>query len=288
VLLRPPLLRPGDAVRVIAPAGPFEPALMWRALGWLSEHYDVRYDRAMFEREGYLAGSDARRRAELGAALAEPDVRAVLCARGGYGASRIVHEIDWRQLRGAPRWLVGFSDVTALHIEAASVGVASIHGPNMTGLGRGDGRTRELLLAALETDAPQRFAGLRTLAAGTAEGPLFGGNLTLVHAAAAAGRLSVPDGAVLLLEEVGERPYRIDRMITTLLVGGHLARVSAVVLGDLDRCEGTPTALDVLAERLSALRVPVAAGLPIGHAAVNDPVRLGTRARLDADALVVD
>jgi muramoyltetrapeptide carboxypeptidase len=283
-LVMPPLLARGAAVRVVAPAGPFDANLVWRAMGWLAERYEVRYDRAIFERKGYLAGSDDRRRAELSRALAEPGVGAIFCARGGYGASRIVHAIDWQALRAAPRWLVGFSDFTACHLEAAAVGVASIHGPNMTGLGRGDGWARARLLELLERPATTRHAPLTVLAPGSAGGPLFGGNLTLIHAAAAAGRLVVPKGAVLLLEEVGERSYRIDRMLTTLIVGEHLREVAAVVIGELDRCDGSPSALDVMAERLATLGVPVVAGVPVGHGVRNDPLRLGCRAFVEASA----
>src|SRR5690606_17243325 len=127
----PPALRPRGVVRVVAPSGPFEPALVWRGLGWLAERYRVRFDRGIFSRRGYLAGDDARRAEELARAIVEPEVEAVFCARGGFGASRYVHRIDFSALRSAPRWVVGFSDVTAIHVECASVGVASLHAANV-------------------------------------------------------------------------------------------------------------------------------------------------------------
>lgn len=203
----PPPLVPGSTVRVIAPSGPFDPALAWRGLGWLAERYRVRFERGIFSRRGYLAGDDRRRSGELAAALVEPGVAAVICARGGFGASRYVHEVDFAGLRSSPRWVVGFSDVTALHVEIARVGVASLHAANLTALGRGDARTRTALTAALEAPlARRRFEGLEVLAPGEARGILFGGNLALLHACAAAGRLRVPDGAILFLEDIGERP----------------------------------------------------------------------------------
>ncbi|WP_437683698.1 S66 peptidase family protein [Sorangium sp. So ce131] len=293
---------------MIAPSSPFEPTLVWVGIGWLAQHYRVLFDtgggpplagdtgrrgdlplaaassRGLFARAGYLAGSDARRRDELARALEHPDVRAVFAARGGYGANRFVHRIDWRALVERPRWIVGFSDVTALHVEAARMGVASLHGAHVAALGRADAHARAALLRTLEDPlGERRFGGLTTLRAGAAEGPLFGGNLSLLHACAAAGRLQVPEGCVLLLEDVTERPYRIDRMLATLEVGGHLAPAAAVILGGFDECNPGPDGItvdDVLRDRLLPLGVPVVAGLPIGHGRRNEPALLGGAARV--------
>lgn len=286
--LLPQPLRPGDTVAVIAPASPFEHVLAWTGIGWLARRYRVRFRRDLFTRTGYLAGSDERRREELEGALASPEVRAIFAARGGYGASRFVHRVDWAPLARDPRWIVGFSDITALHVEAARVGVASVHGAHVTALGRADASTRAPLLRLLEDPAGERrFSGLTAVRPGVAEGPLFGGNLTLLHACAAAGRLRVPDGAVLLLEDVTERPYRLDRCLATLEAGGYLARVSAVLLGDFEQCDPGPdrvTVAEALRDRLLPLGVPVVAGLPIGHGRRNEPVILGARAVVEARA----
>lgn len=285
-MIFPPPLRPGDTIAVVAPASPFDPVLAWVALGWLARRYRVRFTRGLFARRGYLAGSDERRRDELLSALRAPEVRAILAARGGYGAPRFAHDLDWSVLAGSPRWILGFSDITAIHVEASRAGVASIHGPNLTTFGRADGRARAALIRCLESPREEiRYHDLRVIHPGAAEGPLFGGNLTMLHAAAAAGRLAIPPGAVLLLEDVTERPYRIDRMLTTLAIGGHLARASAVVLGDFTQCDPGPdgvTVDDVLRESLVRLGVPVVSGLPVGHELRNDPVVLGGRARLTA------
>ena len=215
-------------------------------MGWLAQHYRVRFEREIFSCSGYLAGDDARRCSELSRALAEPDVAAIFCARGGFGINRFAHQIDWGVLRAQPRWLVGFSDVTALHIEALAVGVASLHAPNVTGLGRGDQPLRQQMLDVLQTPRKERrFGRLTVLHPGHASGVLCGGNLALVHACATAGRLRLPDGAILFLEDVTERPYRIDRMLTTLLVGGHFDGVAAVVLGEMVRCAPGPDGVGV-------------------------------------------
>ena len=282
----PPALRPGDLIAVVAPSSPFEPVLAWCGLGWLARRYRVRFTRGLFARDGYLAGSDARRRDELVDAITDPEVRAVLAARGGYGASRFVHAVDWGALAASPRWIVGFSDITALHVEAARAGVASLHGPHLTSVGRGDARARSALIAALEEPlAPRVYEGLAVLYEGVATGPLFGGNLAILHACAAAGRLRVPAGSVLLLEDVTERPYRVDRMLATLAVGGHLERAAAVVLGDFTQCDPGAdgvTVEHVLREALGKLGVPVLSGVPVGHGLRNDPVVLGGMARVEA------
>lgn len=284
----PPPLEPGDTVAVVAPASPFEPVLAWVGMGWLAKRYRVRFDRGLFDRAGYLAGDDARRRSELVRALEDPRVKAVIAARGGYGALRFTPGIDWNLLVERPRWLVGFSDITALHVEASRVGVASIHGPHVTSLGRGDARTRDAFVRALEHPlAPRVFRDLPVLSGGAASGPLYGGNLTLLHACAAAGRLSIPEGAVVLLEDVTERPYRIDRMLASLAAGGHLARASAVLLGEFVQCDPGPDRVPVervLADHLTRLGVPVVAGLPVGHGLRNEPVVLGIWARVEASS----
>ena len=282
----PPPLSPGAVVRVIAPSSPFDVRLVWRGLGWLSRRYDVRYERGIFARDGYLAGSDARRAAELELALTEPDVSAIICARGGYGASRFAHRADWSQLANSPRWVIGFSDVTALHVEAWRQGVATIHSCNLTALGRGDAANHAAFVELVERPrALKPWRGLRTICSGTATGPLVGGNLTVLHACAAAGRLRLPQGAVLLLEDVTELPYRLDRAATTLLAGGHLATVSGIVLGELLDCRpGTDgvTAERALCDVLAALDVPIVTGAPVGHGPVNRPFVMGAPAHLDA------
>jgi muramoyltetrapeptide carboxypeptidase len=273
----PPPLVPGDRVAVVAPSSPFGRREFWRGLAWLRGRYTLDVRTSVLEKQGYLAGDDERRLAELVRALTEPGIRAVIAARGGYGATRITDRVPWAELARSPRWIVGFSDITAFHIEAARAGVATIHGPHVTGLGSDDVTpwARACFMRALERPrARHRWASLRVVHAGApATGTIVGGNLALVEAMAAAGRLRVPEGAVLALEDVTERPYRIDRMLTSLLLGGHLARASAIVFGGFDRCDPGPDGVDVeqvLSERTRALGVPVLAGAPFGHGDANE------------------
>jgi muramoyltetrapeptide carboxypeptidase len=286
-LILPPPLRPGDTIRVVAPAGPFDRTLLLRGAGWLGEKYRVEFDWRLFTRHGYLAGSDADRLRELDGALQANHVRAIVAARGGFGSTRITALADWRALAQDPKWIVGFSDITALHVEAARIGIASLHAHNAAGLGRGDARARELWQERLAAPALcRRYDQLVCWRGGRASGLLAGGNLTVLAACAAAGRLRLPVGCVLALEDVDEAPYRIDRTLSALWSSGALDAVGAVAVGDFVDCRGrwgVPVE-DVLQERLALLRVPIVAGLPFGHGSRNDPLPLGLPVALDASA----
>jgi muramoyltetrapeptide carboxypeptidase len=290
MLAVPPPLAPGDLIAVVAPSSPFPRDELWRGLAWLRTRYRLRIVAGVLARDGYLAGSDARRAAELSGALLDPEVKAVAAVRGGYGAMRIIESLPWQELARRPKWIVGFSDVTALHAMAWRAGVASVHAPNVTGLGRAvTAATRAGWLASLERPSSVRaWHGLRVVHAGEARGPIVGGNLSIACAMAVAGRLVVPPGAVLAFEDVTESPYRVDRMLTSLRLGGHFHHASALVFGGFDQCGAGAdgrTVDEVIEERTFGLGVPVLAGAPFGHGARNDAFVLGSPARVDGNAL---
>ena len=280
-------LAPGARVAVIAPASAFDRASFERGLALLAARYDVRYRPAIFERHRYLAGSDGRRLEELTEALLDPAIRGVFCARGGYGATRLLTRLAAIE-PAAPKPLVGFSDITALHLWLQSRGVMSIHGPVLTQLGLLPEATRQRLFQLLESAAPA--PALRagdTCVPGVAEGPLLGGTLSVVTRLLGTPYLPSLEGAILLLEDVGERPYRLDRMWTHLELAGVFRQVRGIALGSFTNCEEKDadySAADVLRELALATGLPCAAGFPVGHGAVNEPVPLGARVRLDASA----
>lgn len=285
-MLAPPPLRPGDRVAVIAPSSPFDAEKYREGAAWLASRYELVVRDDLLARDGYLAGSDARRLAELRDAVAAEDVRAIVAARGGFGATRVAHLIDWSELRRAPKWIVGFSDVTALHVEAARVGVRSIHAPMVAFLGGAPGQ-RGPFVACLEGEAVPTWKELESIVPGEAAGPAYGGNLAMLVACAAAGRLRVPPGAIVFLEDCTERPYRLDRMLTSLRVGGHLDAAAGVVVGGLTDCAPGPdgvTAESVVREHLRAIGRPALLGAPFGHGDDNRPFVLGATARLTAGA----
>jgi muramoyltetrapeptide carboxypeptidase len=288
-LAMPAPLAPGDLAAVVAPSSPCSRVdELWRGLAWLRTRYRIRMSAGALCREGYLAGNDARRCSEMSRAMLDDDVRAIVASRGGYGAMRIVADLPWCEFARRPKWIVGFSDITALHAAAWGAGIASIHGPNVAGLGRAaTPRLRAAWIDAVErpATAPHEWRGLRVMHGGHARGPLVGGNLTVIHALAAAGRLLVPPGSVLVLEDVAEAPYRVDRMLTSLLLAGYLANTSAIVFGGFDRCDGSegPSVDEVLEERTRTLGVPVLAGAPFGHGTLNDSFVLGQNAVVQDD-----
>jgi muramoyltetrapeptide carboxypeptidase len=259
----------------------------------LSARYQLRYDPAqLFRATGFTAGPDQVRLTELQLALRDPEARAVIMGRGGYGLLRILARIEPELLRSQNKPIVGFSDGTLLLAQAARAGVASIHGPVVTQLGRLDNDHRDALFAALEQpDGRTLLSNLEPLSQGRAAGPLLGGNLEVFSRLLGTPYLPDLQGAILFFEEVGKRPYRIDRLLTQLELAGVFQAVAGVVAGELIRCEepapsspASPSASEVLRERLGRLRIPVVLGAPIGHGARNWALPYGTRVELDAQA----
>jgi muramoyltetrapeptide carboxypeptidase len=281
-------------VAIVAPSGPVPRDRFVAGAEILGARYELVHDERLFERTGFLAGSDEARLAELQRALDDDSVTAVLCARGGYGLTRILGRLDLSRFSARPKPVVGFSDVTALLAAIARAGVVAIHGPVVTQLGELPSDDAAALIALLEDPAaPPPIEGLAHVAGPrcVVEGRLVGGNLELVRTLVGTMHQLDLEGAVLLLEDVGERPYRIDRVLTQMEAAGALRRLGGCVVGDLVGCaerDGSPpSALEVIAERLGRLDIAVVAGAPIGHGARNRAVPHGGRVRLDAAAGVL-
>lgn len=288
-MMKPPRLREGSRVAVVAPAGPVPREAFAAGAAILEARYRLVHDERIFARNGYLAGDDDARAAELSRALADPSLEAVFCARGGYGLTRILDRLDAAAFARAPKLVVGFSDVTALHAWAARAGVTSLHAPVVTQLGKVPAEDREALFALCESPSPPPpLGGLRALHAGRAEGRLVGGNLEMLTRLVGTPWALDLAGAVLFIEDIGERPYRIDRQLTHLRLAGALDRLAGVVVGDFVGCtekDGSgPDAEAVIGERLGGRGVPVVAGAPIGHGERNRALPHGARVRLDAAA----
>lgn len=272
---------------MVAPSSPFDREAFEAGVQRLRDRYEVRYAPGLFERRGYLAGHDDRRAEELMAALRDPDVHAIVAARGGYGATRLLGRIPVNDVRRACKLLVGFSDVTALHAVWARAGVRSIHGPMVAALGRAGEALVHRWITAVEGALPPAVEGLEAFRSGVAEGPMVGGNLAVLASLVGTPYAPPLDGCILFLEDVGERPYRIDRMLTTLHHAGWFDRVVGVALGAFTESEPGPdgtTVREILAERLAELKGPVVAGMPAGHVDDNLEIPLGARARVDGDA----
>lgn len=285
----PPPLQPGDRLRVIAPSGAlreldsFNQGLeVWRSWG-----FGVDVGPGVGDQWGYLAGADDNRRQQLGHALADPTYKGILCARGGYGGTRLLEGWQWPQAM-PPKWLIGFSDITSLLWSLGQQAIVGVHGPLLTTLAAepdwSQQRLRDLVmghrLPPLHGDG---WGG------GVVTGRLWPANLTV--ATHLLGTVHEPDltGAILAFEDVTEAPYRIDRMLTHWRMAGKLAAVKGIALGRFSRCEpaeGIPsfTVAEVLRDRLGNLGIAVVSGLPFGHDGDNAALPVGAVARLDGDA----
>lgn len=294
-MIRPTAIREGARVALVAPAGPLADRAVDRAAeriveaGWvpvIGKHARGR--------RGFLSGSDAERVEDLNTALDSPDIDAIWCLRGGYGTIRILDRIRWTGLKQRPRPLIGFSDNTALHMAARHVGVVTFHGPHPA--------VEELtpfsadLLRRLVTE-PEPMGELpfppgqsaRTVVPGTAEGPLIGGNLSVLAALAGTTHALDAAGAILFLEEIGEPAYRVDRLFTQLRMSGAFDGVAGVAVGAFSESpdegeDGLPSITEILLDRLDGLAIPVATGFPFGHIPDTWTLPVGATARLDAGA----
>ncbi|SQF99478.1 peptidase U61, LD-carboxypeptidase A [Paucimonas lemoignei] len=292
--LYPGVLRAGDAVALVSPAGPV-PAAKVESAAQILESWGLKpriYPHAL-DTHSFYAGTDEHRLADFNAALADPEIRAIFCNRGGYGAQRIVEQLDFDAVRRDPKLVIGFSDITAIHAALWNqTRLATIHGPVAAQLERGGVFTSSVWHATMSTapilvtaNAAEPTFDVRT--GGAAEGILRGGNLSILSTSI--GTSFMPDlhGAILLIEDVGEVAYRVDRMLTHLLNSGVLDGVAGIAVGQFSEprgASGTITPSSVLMERLAGLGVPLVGGLSIGHGDINYAVPLGTQASLDAES----
>jgi len=305
--IAPPRIVPGQTLGIVAASGPIRPATLealHRGLALLGA-FQIRLAPSLTTpREpatpSYLAASDEARAAELSAMLADPDVRGIVLARGGYGLARILPALDPDLLRGDPKPIVAFSDGTALLAWAHAAGVRGIHGPMPVQLANLPAGDVERLIALLTDPSPPgpRPWTLTTIDRGRYRGPLIPANLTL--AALSIGTpwpVPLGGGAIALFEEVGEKPYELDRYLTQMTLTGALRDTAAVIVGDLTRCHdpnpptGEPDPADAarrtVRERLSVAGKPCAFGAPIGHGDRNEAVPFGAACELDLDRNVV-
>ncbi len=283
---------------LISPAGPADPARVARGAallrGW---GLRVTIGAHAHARTGYLAGADPARLGDLNTAMADPRVRAVVCTRGGFGTQRIVDDIDVAAVVADPKLVVGFSDITALHLALwRRARLATVYGPGAawvderTGPESAESLRRTLMHAEpvvlTAADTEETFRVRRGAHAGVASGTLLGGNLALLAASVGTPDQPDPRGAILLVEDVNEPPYRVDRMLTQLHRAGALIGLSGVAVGQFTDCgsDTAPTVPDVLADRFGALGVPVLGGLRIGHGVGQLSVPLGVPAVLDVEA----
>ena len=290
-LARPRALRPGDRLAVLCVSGPVDPEPL--AAGLDPVTYPSLTDPGTVR--PYLAGDDDMRAGDLRAALTDPGLAGILFARGGYGAQRTLEAMDWDGLGAAPlKVLAGYSDVTAvLEAVAVRLGWASLFSPvavhfGASGAGIRDGAAhysfgsllRTLMRPAEATEI--RYPQAVTVVPGASRGVTVGGTLSLLTSSLGTGTSRPARGGILLLEDVNEEPYRIDRMLTQLRRSGYLDGVKGIVAGTFSGCGPPDLIQDILAERLAALAVPMLAWANVGHGGPFQTFPLGIAAELDA------
>ena len=288
-------LAPGARVALVAPAGPLRgrddiagAIANVRALGW----EPVVATNAL-ARTGYFAGDDATRASDLNAALRDSRIDGVWCLRGGYGAVRIVDRIEWDALRTHPKPVLGYSDITAVHAAIArQAGLVSYHAPTARSPLSPFSRASLENAVVRGEDSCGVAERARVLRAGSATGRLEGGNLAVLAGLVGTPYMPALDGAILILEDVNEAVYRVDRMLAQMRLSGALRGVRAIVFGECTNCpeesdDGARGLDDVLLELAEQLRVPCLAGVPIGHVADQWTLPLGALAEVDAEARAV-
>jgi muramoyltetrapeptide carboxypeptidase len=286
---RPPRLQAGARVALVAPAGPvIEERVASACADCQRFGFIPALGRSVLERRGYLAGSDQARAADLQHAFDDPAIDAVWALRGGYGTMRLLPVL--RPPRNA-RAFIGFSDNTALHLWLERAGMVSFHAPHPGSElpPVAEDCFRRVLMSGAAAGALPLPAGaaVHTLVAGAAEGELVGGNLAMVAALCGTPWQARTRGRILFLEDVGEAPYRLDRLLRQLELAGMVAEIAGLALGHFTECEPAedePDPLTLLQEFASRAGVPAVMGLPIGHVPANWTLPLGIRARLDADS----
>lgn len=300
-MIRPRRLAAGDRIRLLAPGSAFRPEQLEAGVAELARlGFEAVYDEGVLVRGRFEAGSAAHRAAALHAAWRDPSVSAVLAIRGGYGSQQLLPLLEPDIMRAGAKLLVGYSDVTSLLCWSCVNGMVSLHGPMVDGrLAVGPSAYDEASFLRAATVAEPMGAleppGLEVLSAGEAAGLLVGGTLTqVVSLLGTPWAFPVPHGAVLFLEDVNERPYRVHRLLTQLAQSGSLARAGALVFGEFPGCNepgGDPLIRDVLRDFVEGFAGPVLFGFPSGHTAGATwtlPIGVRARVRTDRPALIIE
>ncbi|TFD99826.1 S66 peptidase family protein [Jeotgalibacillus salarius] len=294
-MILPKALKSGDTVGFIAPASPPDLKNMERSLAFFTSlGLKVKEGKHLRNVNGYLAGTDEERVEDLHAMFSDPEVKAVICAGGGYGTGRIADKIDYDLIRNHPKIFWGYSDITYLHTAIRQeTGLVTFHGPMpASDVGKDEfhelsGKMFAQLFEPRELHYSEAISELSVIAEGAATGELTGGNLTLLMSTLNTKHEIDMKDKILLIEEVGEEPYRIDAMLSQLRSAGKLHEVNGIVAGDFKHAEptnGKPSLSleEVLQHYLGDLGIPVVSGFKIGHCEPHFSVPLGVNAKLSA------
>ena len=289
-LLPPPLCK-GDTIGLVAPGGAWNEKDCAKGIQLLADFgFQVKILRDLDTKEHYLAGSDHHRHTVFNQVWRDPEVKAIMAVRGGYGSLRILADIDYDLIRANPKIFVGFSDITSLHQAIAKkTGLITFHGPMVTTLPKSDKESVQSFFTTLTRGFPEPIASrsVEIIKPGHGRGPLIGGNLTTaVHLIATPFETSWRD-RIVFLEDIGEAPYRIDRMLTHLKMAGRFAGINGLLLGSFTDCGDEEMIWTRVRELFSDESFPIWANFPIGHGAGNRIVPLGIETVMDPSSAVL-
>ena len=278
----PSRLTSGDLVYITAPAKSIDESAIQHAASWLTQNgFSVRISKHCTGKHHYFSGTDQERKMDLQSALDDPEIKAIWCARGGYGSVRIIDELDWSTFDKHPKWLIGFSDITVFHQRLQRNGIGSIHGTMPLNVVENSKESLESLLHAI-TGSPLSIKGKKTSwnINGTAIGHVIGGNLSIV--CSLIGTNDQPDysGSILFIEDLAEHLYHVDRMFYSLKKSGILKQITGMVIGGMTDMKDTKppfglTVQEIIHQHLEPLNIPVAFDIPAGHITDNQAIILG-------------
>jgi muramoyltetrapeptide carboxypeptidase len=287
-LIAPPALQTGDLVYLCAPAKAIEVSYILAAEKWLN-HIGLRSIRSknLTGRHHYFSGSAHERLADLQEGIDHPDVKAIWCARGGYGSVQLVDNLQWASFIRAPKWLIGFSDICVLHHKIQSVGIQSIHATMALNIEKNSAASKNRLQELLYGEkTPFAIAPCRHNKFGKASGTLIGGNLSIIYSMLATPERYDFSGAILFIEDLAEHLYHIDRMLYALRKNGALTQISGLMIGGLTDLEDTDIPFGKSVEELILAhfdyrKIPICFGFPAGHIDDNQAILLGSKVELE-------
>jgi muramoyltetrapeptide carboxypeptidase len=285
--VRPPRLKPGDTIGIVAPAGPFDPEKFMKGKTVLEDMgFQTFFSEEIFQKHGFLAGTDIQRADQVNRLFADSTVQAIFCARGGYGSMRILSFLDFETIQTHSKIFLGFSDISALlSVFYDQCSLVTFHGPVVTTLTKATEKTIMAMKTALTSDMPLELIPEdgKVVKPGVCSGPVAGGNLTtLCHLI---GTSYAPNlkGKILLLEDVGEMSYRIDRMLTQMKLAGCFNGIAGIILGSFKDCGHQNEIVEIFKNIFEDADIPILAGFDMGHGEHNLTVPMGLDATLDAD-----
>jgi len=289
--VKPPRLTQGDTVGIVAPAGPFDRKKFMKGKTVLeSMGFRTFFVEGIFQKHGFFAGTDVQRADQVNRLFGDPAIRAVVCARGGYGSMRILPFLDFETIQKNPKIFVGFSDISVLlSVLNDRCGLVTFHGPVVTTLANAIKETIAAMCAVLTSNTilelkPEKGIVIKP---GVSSGIMAGGNLTtLCHLV---GTPYAPrfNGKILFIEDVGEVPYRIDRMLAQMKLAGCFEGLKGLVLGSFEECGQLDEIFRIVQEMFKDVNIPILSGFEIGHSKINITIPIGLEATLDTDRQIL-